>query len=362
MSNPERYPTQQERLAPRNSTGHVFLAHLTDQEIADHIAGLDRATLDRMAGNYFPGTQIAEHFLSVTETLDIAKANFEVQKFPLMAVMPGEMDDEPQAVPVPGKVAMVRTDTGHALGVAGENYGVVQNLEAFAAASVLAEDRVFDIRSVQVVNGGSRVRISGLIGASTIDQLGRGPDVLAHFGVFEAAHDGIHSVTGSLETIRLVCLNGMTARTKATSFKVRHTSRSQDRVRLAQESLLSIEQAARAEVDIFAELAQQRMSLKEFRSFAEKLLDDVRGEIDEEASASKKTRRESAINELDEFFRHGDGNQGVSRYDAYNAITEWVTARKDAAKDAIEFAKRFESATCGYNARIKTRALAMLKR
>ena len=360
MSHLNRYPTEDERNAPRNSTGHAFLAHLTDQEIADHIAGLDRFTLERMAGYYFPGTHIADHFLSVTEALEIANANFEVQKFPLMAVMPGET--EPQAVPVPGKVAMVRTDTGHALGVAGENYGIVQNLEAFAAASVLAEDRVFDIRSVQVVNGGSRVRISGLIGASTIDQLGRGPDVLAHFGVFEAAHDGVHSVTGSLETIRLVCLNGMTARTKETSFKVRHTSRSQDRVQMAQESLLSIEQAARAEVDVFAELAQQRMSLKEFRSFAEELLDAVRGEIDEEASASKKTRRETAINELDEFFRHGAGNKGVSRYDAYNAITEWVTARKDSVKDAIEFAKRFESSTYGYNARIKTRALAMLKR
>lgn len=346
---------------PRNSTGHRFLSTYSDDEIRQGIAEMDPARRRRSIERHLPGGAMAKPFTSVEAALEANAANFTVEKFPLIAVLPPAFEGgEPQAVEVPGKVGITRTDTSQVLGVAGENYGLIQNLEAFGAASVLAAEGKLDIHSVQVIDNGARVRISGLIGESTIEQLGKGPDVLAHYAMFEAAHDGIHSVLGALDTLRLACFNGMTVRTKETVFKVSHTSRAADRNAEAQKLLLDLQQAAVAETEIFSKMAQSRMSLAEFKTFSADLIDGIRGEVAESDSDRRKNKRAKDLAELEDYFQNGDGNVGISEYDAYNAVTDFITPRREAMKDAAQFAKKFESATTGFNQRVKARALRLL--
>lgn len=361
MSSIDRYPTQDERRAPRNSALHQdFLAHLTDGEIADGIAGLPAAKLESMVTRHFPGQRIQA--ASVTDALDKIGANFEVVKLPLRPARP----DGEGTVMLPEmatRVGLYRSDTWAELGSAGPSYGVLQNGEAFAAADVMVANGEMAIQSAQVIDSGARVRLSGLIGTSHIDALGQGVDVLAHFGVFEANHDGIHSTTGRLYTVRLKCFNGMTSADTSGAFNVRHTSLAADRLKEASAAMLNLSTAALEEADCFAELAQRRMSEASFVEFANEMLDSIRKPLVEGESSERMFKnRDRDIADLVEFFEHGAGNVGETGYDAYNAVTEWVTPRIEKMRDAAQFAKKFESQATGYHARTKARALKILTR
>lgn len=346
------------QLAPTNRPQSAFLAQYSPEDLAQKIASYDPSHW-RNADQSLPGVQIQDRFSKLPEALAAAGADFTVAKCPIMGVVSVD-----HAIEVPRKAAIYRTDNHAALGVAGENYGLVQNVQAFESAGVLAERGEFDIRSIQVIDGGARVRLFGSIGASAIQIPGYSADVLLHYATFEAAHDGIHASLGALETVRVTCLNGNTARSRTNSFRVRHTSRAADRMKEAQATLLTLTKAAEAEVEEFQWMAERPMSLAEYRTFARKLLDEVLGDIenDLEVGSVKKSNRLTDLRELEELFLHGQGNHGVSRYDGYNSVTEWVSARREATRGSLEFAKRYESATTGYNAKYKSVARRMLTR
>jgi hypothetical protein len=341
--------------APRRES--IWIKDLTDDQLREGIAGLSPAKLDHMIGSHFPGTKLPEG-TTVTEALDRVNANFEVVKIPLQPVVA-----EGQLLPrMQTRVGLYRKDTLVELGSAGPTYGIIQNGEAFAPADILIANGEMALQAVQVIDGGSRVRLSGLIGTSHIEQLGGGRDVLAHFGIFEANHDGVHSTLGRLYTIRVRCLNGMTSKDMAAAFSIRHTRLSLDRLKEAQSALINVSTAAIEEAECFGDLAQRAMGEASFVKFAGELLDEIRSPLDDESSVRQRNNRDRDIAELVEFFNHGQGNVGQSGYDAYNAITEWITPRRESLKTAAAFAKKFESQATGYHARTKSRALRLLTR
>ena len=343
-----------------NSTNSTWLSHLSDQQIADGIDGLTPEKRAQMIRKHFPGKPLPSG-LSVEDALSYGSANFEVVKVPLRPVIPqaeGEFIGEAMA----NRVGLYRSDTWSELGSAGPNYGILQNEEAFAAADLLVGNGEMALEALQVIDGGARIRLSGLVGTSHIDQLGAGPDVLAHYAMFEANHDGIHSTMGRLYTVRLQCFNGMTSAETSGSFSVRHTSKASDRLKEAQAALVNVTTAAIEETALFQKLAQRSMSQAAFLDFANALLDSVRKPLTEDASDRQRKNRERDIDALVEFFNHGEGNHGVSEYDAYNAVTDWVTPRLEKMKTAVAFQKKFESQATGYHARTKAKALRILTR
>lgn len=344
---------------PTNSTGSALFYDMTDGEIADGIEALTPETRARMVRSVFPGNALPEG-TSVAAALISADADFEVVKVPLAPmVAPGEY-----CAPMANRIGLYRKDKMLELGSAGPNYGIIPTAEAFAAADILVSNGEMALDKIQVIDNGARIRLQGLVGTSHIEQLGNGIDVLAHYATFEACHDGVNSTSAALWTIRLRCFNGMTAKSKANSFSIRHTSKAIDRNREAQAALINIREAAIEEAGIFADLAQRRMSLESFVLFADELLGKVRKPVTDKSTDRLKAKRTREIEELVEFFKHGAGNVGESAYDGFNAITEWVTVRKDAFKDAARFAKKYEStaSATGSANKVKATALKILTR
>jgi len=343
-----------------------FLKGLTRTQIREGIADLKASGRFRqMLGSHFPGKRVSPN-ASLAEALVEADAGFTIEKAPLFYP---SVDGE-SAIQSKRVVALRRTDTGVEVGHAGPDYGVVQTIEVAAAAEVLRAEGQMSLESVQVVDGGSRVRVVGLIGSSTIDQFGRlagdPVDVLAHFGVFEANHSGGGSCAAQLYTVRLACFNGMTTMSRAGGFRIRHTSTAQSRVEEASAALLKLDQAALAETALLQQLAVTRMTRAEFRDFAVDLIEDVRGPLEEDASEKKRRSRARAVEELELLFAGGAGNVGQTRYDAKNAVDEWIAPRRErfekAKNAASRFAKAFESQATGYRAGIRDRALLKLTR
>jgi hypothetical protein len=259
-------------------------------------------------------------------------------------------------------VSICRLDNGETLGVATPSYSVVQLGDVFAPAQVLVERGDMNLDRVQVVDGGRRVRLSGLFGLSAISRpLGAldAPDVLAHFATFTADFSGKARNTAALQTMRVICMNGATTMDRAGMVSITHTGDATHKTRVAYAALLRVTEAAQAEAATFQRFAERSMSAREFAFFASRLLDQVRGEIEDEA---KRSQRDREIAELAQLFVAGAGNTGSSLWDGYNAVTEWVDHQKARAGKVRDAAKAFESANYGTGERVKRAARAMLTR
>ena len=257
--------------------------------------------------------------------------------------------------------ATFREGSNHPLGVVSASYGVVQDREAFEGFGMLAAQGVVSPERLLIENGGARVTVSGIVGFSKIQrprvEVG---DVLAHMIQVSNGHTGMDAFTFEAFTLRLVCLNGMTSHTRSQSIRIKHTSNAASRVSVAQDAVVRLIAAEKAEADHLAEMAQQEMSASAFVEFSSMLLEGARGPADTDR---KKERREKEIIDLLEFFEHGAGNHGLSHYDAYNAVTEWLTPRREAYREASEFARAYRAAsTDGTAAKTRARAMRLLSR
>ncbi len=358
-----------------NSVSSVYLGRMTDQQISDGIDGLPADRLERMVSRHFPGGRNVAPGTSLADALRSNGAAFEIEKVPTYHET-GTHEGCPVFDAVPGRVALRRSDNQHVTGTAGPDYGIVQTLDALAAPAHLVQTGAMQLQSVQVIDGGARVRVAGLVGATTLQAFGRPTvDVLAHMAIFEAGHTGRHATTGAGYTVNLTCFNGMSSKTTAARFSIAHSSNADARTREASAAFLAVSESTLAEATLFEQLAVTRMRLDEMRSFADALAEEERGEESEDDSARKRLARERLVETWVRGFTHGTGCVGATQWDAYNAVTEDTTgagaehtteaiaARYAKAKDsAAVFARGFESQASGHYARRKDRALALLTR
>jgi len=337
-----------------------YMNGMSAEQIRSGIQSMDPGRRSSLISRAFPGTPLPKG-LTVAEALHEAGANFNVTMAPQHTKNPvtGEWQESRKSV------GLLRTDTGAEVGSATGSYGIIQSVDCFAAAQALVERGTLSLDFCQVVDGGAKVRLGGLIGSSTIYQASRpdDADILAHFVLFEANHSGAGKSTGQLYTLRLACFNGMTSKELAGQFGIAHYANGTKKMLEASAALLHVHEAAVEEAAIFQRLALHELSLTRFREFAVDLLDDTRGFCDvDEDSKARVTRRVNDIEELENYFLKGAGNAGRTHYDAYNAVTDWLTPRRERLKDAQAFAKRFESTTSGNAATVRSRALNLLSR
>lgn len=319
-----------------------FLRGMTDDEIRAEVAKVGPQLIARA----FPGSSVEAKDLD--GALVEANAAFIVEKHPLLAVNCPEGIDNPNApiTPVTSHVATVRTDSNATLGIVGKDYGIVQTRDAMGALDILAGRGDVEIRNVEQIGGGSRVRVTALLGTTEFPSMDGAPNTLGHFGVFEATHDGSAHTTASLFTLRVECFNGMTSKSIVKTHKLRHTSKVGERVdAMTQDILAELIGDVEAEKAFFLSLIDKRMSRSEFSGFATDLLggEPTNDPEAEEYSQSKRTRFENQLNELCGYFEGGCQGAGETAWGAYNSVTRWVEAKREGIEDAVKAAKKFES-------------------
>lgn len=331
-----------------NAAGKAEAMATVPQERVDAI--LDRTLLA------LPGVRVSG--MDLPEALRAAGADFQVGLRPVMAVLSAD-----QAVEVPFARATVNETTGAPLGCVGTGYGVIQTADWLSGAYHLAQAGAFAPQTVAMVDGGKRISVYGLLGASEIPRLGRAEaDVLAHLGIWTVSHDGSASASASLYTINLVCLNGMTTQAAAGRVTLRHSTNAEGRIAAAQDALLGLRSASEEEASLFAEMGGERFTAAEHRAFCAALLDEVRGPLGEDPTVRRELRRERELAELETLFGEGEGNVGASKLDSYNAVTEWLTVRRARYAEGARFAKAWESQREGDKATTRARALRLLVR
>jgi len=186
--------------------------------------------------------------LTVQEALHGCHADYKVALQPLAVMTPDiqrEMDYgsvmalQLNNAIVPKYKATMRLDTHQVLGIVTENYGVVQNEDAFKFIDTLVTGKKADaahtpvIETAGVLDDGKRVFITAKFPEQIILE-NKGNDRVEMYIVFTTSHDGTGAVNCLVTPIRVVCNNTLNLAMKVNSGKLslRHSRNVMDRLDL----------------------------------------------------------------------------------------------------------------------------------
>ena len=167
--------------------------------------------------------QVFDRPMTVKEALEASHADYRVELADVFFLTPDIVKaaaERPDgSIPcdvildaiVKGKRATVRTDKNKPLGIVGEGYGIVQNLDAFTFVDTLCTGQVGDghvpvIECAGVLGHGERVFITAKFPEDIILD-NKGDDRVEMYMVFTTSHDGTGSVKCMVTPTRVVCNN-----------------------------------------------------------------------------------------------------------------------------------------------------------
>lgn len=236
------------------------------------------------------------------------------------------------------KVAVVRDDNDRGLGTVSPEYEIVQNETLLSLIKPLTEEGLMTIENIGYLQHGATVFVQAKI-QSDFQVIGESYN---SYVTFLNGHVGNKSVAIGTSAYRVICGNTFAMAYADISEKFRHTVGVNDRVLETK----AVSEYVTVCMDKYSQhverMANRRCSKGEFHQSLEKIFQKRVSEIKQ-------------IEKLDELFTRGRGNEGVSLYDAFNAVTDFTSnvARKSAKT-------QFQYVNFGSGNRLNQRALQVL--
>jgi phage/plasmid-like protein (TIGR03299 family) len=250
---------------------------------------------------------------------------------------------------IPGKFATVREDTNEALGVVGKVYTPIQNTDGLNILDpVIGKDAVYE--TAGSLRGGKIVWFLASLNKEYF--LGSKDDKMKQYFLVYLSHDGSRPASVRFVNTRVVCMNTLSAATAEARplVTIRHTKNYQDKVNEVHRIVGLADQHAQEFEKIFASLRNTKMSESEAQKFTKTLFPG-------EAKQSRDIQ-----DQVFGLFRTGVGNEGKTRADMLNAVTEYISHHKTVrakAPEAKAFA-RFENSLFGYGLTVGNDAAHLL--
>jgi phage/plasmid-like protein (TIGR03299 family) len=179
--------------------------------------------------------QVVENYPTSAEAIKYAGLDYTVEKRQLFTYDTENHNGDPDTgiiipeIHVPGYFATVRTDTEEVLGVVGNEYEVVQNMDAFGFFDAIVGGDGIQYETAGALGKGERIFIT----AKLPGYIKVGKDDLTEKYLFlTTSHDGYGSITAAFTPTRIVCNNTlhMAMRNCINSYKIRHTANAKDRL------------------------------------------------------------------------------------------------------------------------------------
>jgi phage/plasmid-like protein (TIGR03299 family) len=302
--------------------------------------------------------QLTDRQLTAQEALREARLDWEVEQVPVYHQADGDL------LEVPDQYLVRRKDNNRPLSIMTKRYQVIQNHETFAFADEIigSGQAVWD--TAGSINGGRvvfmQVELEGhLFLKSNPD------DKTVKKVLFINSHDGSKALMGMITPVRVVCQNTLNAALgdKSNQFKVYHRKNFQAKKDEAAK-ILGLASAFYDDLQVVMDtLAEQEVTKTYVEGFVGALMPSSKEEV-----ATRTENRRGAITNL---FANGKGNNGRTKWDLFNAVTEYVdhhsvgriTETKLEKSDAlanIDGEARFERAILGSGATLKQKALSLL--
>jgi phage/plasmid-like protein (TIGR03299 family) len=291
------------------------------------------------------GGTIVQGMLTAKDAIIAAKMDWTVEKEPIS--VRGKL--------VTGRSAIVRADNDETLGIMKGRYEIIQNADAFEFFDAVVGEGQAIYDTAGTLDGGRVIWILARL-PKTIFIEGRKDDEIEQYVLLVKSHDGSYSMMMQFVATRVVCQNTLSAalREALNQVKVRHTKNFRDKKEHVQK-VLGVANAYFGELSLLVNaLNKQNMTKQEMVKFAEILLPNKKDDDGKDEETT--TRTENIRGEIVTLFDRGAGNLGQTRWDALNAVTDYVDHDRTLRGDS----SRFEAALLGSGAKMKQRAVDIL--
>jgi phage/plasmid-like protein (TIGR03299 family) len=183
--------------------------------------------------------QVISDYPTSAEAIKYACLDYHVEKRPLFTYDTENHNGDPEMdiiipeIEVPNFFATVRTDTEQVLGVVGNDYQILQNVNAFTFfdAIVGGKDGIL-YETAGALSNGSKIFITAKL--PDYIRVGRN-DCVEKYLFLSTSHDGLGSIQIAFTPIRIVCANTLNAalRNHTNCIKIRHTASATDKLKEA---------------------------------------------------------------------------------------------------------------------------------
>jgi phage/plasmid-like protein (TIGR03299 family) len=212
--------------------------------------------------------------------------------------------------------AILRTDDGSCLGVVGKDYTPMELEESFSIFDSLLADERATMDSLKVFENGKKVVYTTNLQSFEVqnnDRLVPKMHILQSF-------DGSKAYQVFFTAYRLVCKNGLVMLSEKSIMNIRHTVSLPERAKFAEVAL----EKAFTYFDGMKQVMFDMVKTKINEEYANAVLDQVIGKsIDE--NGKYKTRTINIKDAILNLYMNGQGNNGETKWDLYNGISEFVT-------------------------------------
>ena len=301
---------------------------------------------------------VLDHAPNSAEALAAAGLGWTVRKAPLFRADGTESDTA---------VETVREDNGAILGSVSPDYGLVQNVDAFASLDGMLPDGVLKYESAFSMFGGRQVCIVARMAGELRIVDG---DSIRPYLMLRTSHDGSTGLAIRPTSVRPVCANtvalALSQRSGGLAFTLRHTSGVGDRLAAVVDVIRKAGEAFAVHAEAARAMVRVRLTDATFDDF----LADVMP-LPEPMTADNREnpafgRAIAARRKVAGLFREGPANNlpGIAgtAWAAFNAVTEYVDHVAEYRGDAESaYRSKSEGAGAKVKAAAWSAALALAK-
>jgi phage/plasmid-like protein (TIGR03299 family) len=291
------------------------------------------------------GVHLQQPF-TAQEAIEAAGLGYDVALRPLLTA---------DGTPVPMRKAVIRTDSGEALGVVGKAYVPVQNRDAFEFLDAVVADGGLRYHTAGALGHGERIwllaKLPGSIRVNDTD------DFVNKFLLLSNTHDGTTALRVFFTPIRVVCANTLNLaerRNVDQGIAIAHKGDLSTKIDQARQVLgLASRFFNEAEAKINL-LASHEPTPAQLERYFESVMPNPEG--------SDPTRAKNIREAFHRIFETGIGLDmpGVKNttWAAYNAVTEWVDHHRPTRAKTPEArtSRRLQSSWFGSGASLKSRS------
>jgi len=275
------------------------------------------------------GTDVS-NVTSFDDLMDRAGFNFDVEKVPCHT---------PEGNALTGHYVVRREDSKHVLGVMRKRYTPVSNRHMFKPFHDTVQEYGATYETAGLIEGGKKCWISALL-PSSFELKNRPEDQIQQRILALGCHDGTKRNAYFSIAHRISCNNQLRlilAGASSSEYSVSHTKNWETQWLDAQ---LGFDLAIRAHKtfeDAANDLNDRNITVGQVRGFTNLLFPDREISEQEKKNRIKSGRKPSSriVNRREEvidLFCSGAGNRGASRWDALNAVTEYLDHHNQAGK------------------------------
>ena len=308
------------------------------------------------------GTEVS-HALTSEEAIKAANMDWNVVTRPVLYTTPDSFIPKE----IPNRVAVVREDTNEVFTVASDRYTPLPKRKAFEFFDSVVGAGQAIYHTAGTINGGKKLWIlAKLDGELKVTN----NDILHKYILLGSSHDSSMPLSMMFTTVRVVCSNtfslalDMNQKSNGIKFTAKHTPSISTKAVSARQTLDLAEAYFENMMVGINGLVEHEWSSIDMKRFTYTLFDlDVDKSIEEQ-----RKNKAYAADKVIDLFSNGRGNGTNTKWDAFNAVTEYVDYNRPVGhkvetgeSNSLEVVnKRLNDAWYGSGADLKQRAWDLL--